>query len=92
MDFHTIPISRNYFNGQHLSEERKYWDQLNSINEYCAPFLDEISKFYAPISIADSGMNTGQNPGSLLHSVRKYFKIESQRECIPINQAAYIKK
>ncbi|MCK9577828.1 MAG: hypothetical protein M0R51_18120, partial [Clostridia bacterium] len=47
--------------------------------------FNALMAFFSHKPIGNSKIRMHQNPVSLMHSVRKYFKIESPRECMPVN-------
>lgn len=93
MAYARIPWAKNYYGGVHLDTERTYniW-YLMYVETFDSIALSRygLSKFFSHRTISDSGLRMHQNPLSLMHAIKKYFKIESQRECMPIGDVSLI--
>lgn len=89
MMFNMVPFQDNIFDGTVRDNETFIYDRDNLL-EGMESTYNELDAFYSPKPLYDSGMHMNVNPPCLLHSVRKYFKIESPRECMPLGETALI--
>ena len=84
----VMPLMHSPFNN-----DETYGDEIARANGYANKQIDvwnNLASFYKPPFKSNSGIRINTNPISLLHSVRKYYKIDSQRECIPVKDNIYL--
>ncbi len=84
----VMPLMHSPFNN-----DETYGDEIARANGYANKQIDvwnNLASFYKPPFKSNSGIRINTNPISLLHSVRKYYNIDSQRECIPVKDNIYL--
>lgn len=95
MMFNILPFAKHYYDAKKISSELEFLkDNLPRVKGKVA----DVNSFYMSSYIlgkANGGhtqLHRNINPPSLLHAVRKYYKIDSPRECMPLGSVKLIDK